>query len=246
MTLPGPNSSGMSSISYEPKDYWLREGRVYKDNFKYNKKFELQERSLVEYLADNIFRSIGKDNSRSTLSVLEVGCGFGRITKLITERFGKAIEKYIAVDLSPDQIKNARDYIGNPFIGDQLDGVPEKENGNGRLQFIVSDIQSLHSAGVGDQKYDLVLACEVLLHVLPSEIESVVNILVEMSDRHIVNVDWYEDKAPKNIAPHNFIHQYEKLYRSILSVKDVNRFPIVKQGLFSKVDTKQSIFHAIK
>jgi hypothetical protein len=61
-----------------------------------------------------------------------------------------------------------------------------------------------------------------------------------------VNVDWYEEEAPRKIAPHNFIHQYKKIYANIPSVKSVQRIPIVKKGMFSKLDTKQSIFHALK
>ena len=60
----------------------------------------LQEQILVEYLRKNI----------SFSTVLEVGCGFGRITKIILSNFPEVTE-YVAVDLSPDQIENARNYV---------------------------------------------------------------------------------------------------------------------------------------
>lgn len=239
----------MSSISYNPKDYWMQQGRVYKSNFRHNNKFELQERLLIEYLTNSVFHLTSMDHEASakTLSVLEVGCGFGRITKLLLANFGESIKKYVAIDLSPDQIKNAKEYTGYPSMNahsaEKNDDIGDNHE---LLQFIVSDIQSLHSSEDSDQKYDLVLACEVLLHVLPSEIESVMQLLTEMSNKHIVNVDWYEEETPKKVAPHNFIHQYEKLYKSIPYVKQVYRIPIIKKGLISKLDTKQSIFHAMK
>ena len=67
-----------------------------------------------------------------------------------------------------------------------------------------------------------------------------------MSNKDIITVDWYEDEVPKKVAPHNFIHRYEEIYASIPTVKRVRRIPIVKKGVLSKLDTKQSIFHASK
>ena len=108
------------------------------------------------------------------------------------------------------------------------------------LRFIVSDIQSLEM----NSKYDLVIAPEVLLHILPSEIKAVTAKMAVWSRRNIVNIDWYEDVPPRKVAPHNFIHEYEKIYREIPNVTQVIRTPIVKKGLLSGIDTKQSIFHA--
>lgn len=204
-------------MSYIPKEYWLEKGKVYKQEFRYNKKFMLQEQILVEYLR--------KNTSFST--VLEVGCGFGRITKIILSNFPEVTE-YVAVDLSPDQIENARNYV----MGSDKRGV---------LKFIVSDIQSLDM----NSKYDLVIAPEVLLHILPSEIKEVLVKMVGWSRRNVVNIDWYEDVTPRKAAPHNFIHEYEKIYHEIPDVVEVIRTPIVKKGLLSGIDTKQSIFHAV-
>ncbi len=164
----------------------------------------------------------------SFLTVLEVGCGFGRITKILLSNFPD-IKEYIAVDLSPHQIENAKRYV------------KQIKNRKGNTQFIVSDIQSLQI----DKKYDLVIASEVLMHILPSEIEKVMRKLVDISNQHVVNIDWYEEKTPIKAAPHNFIYQYEKIYQDMPSVMQVNRVPIVKKGLLSKIDVKQSIFHAL-
>ena len=145
---------------------------MYKQEFRYNKKFMLQEQILVEYLRKNI----------SFSTVLEVGCGFGRITKIILSNFPEVTE-YVAVDLSPDQIENARNYV----MGSDKRGV---------LKFIVSDIQSLEM----NLKYDLVIAPEVLLHILPSEIKEVLVKMVGWSRRNVVNIDWYEDVTPRKAS----------------------------------------------
>ena len=204
-------------MSYIPREYWLERGKVYKQEFQYNKKFKLQEQMLTEYLKKNI----------SFSTVLEVGCGFGRITRILLSNFPE-ITEYIAVDLSPEQIENAKNYV-------------MEEDKRGVVRFIVSDIQSLEI----NSKYDLVIAPEVLLHILPSEIKEVIAKLVRWSRKNIVNIDWYEDIPPQKAAPHNFVHQYEKIYHEVPHVSQVIRTPIVKKGLLSGIDTKQSIFHAV-
>ena len=204
-------------MSYIPGEYWAERGKDYKKNFKYSDKFELQEQMLIEYLKKYSFSSI-----------LEVGCGFGRITKLLLSNFPE-ITDYYAFDLSSHQIENAKISIT---------GMPKSES----VQFAVSDIQSFQAP----KKYDLVIASEVLLHILPSEIEQVIGKLMSLSNKYICNIDWYEEKIPRNAAPHNFIHQYEKIYKSLSSIESVHRIPIVKKkGFFSKIDTKQSIFFSI-
>jgi SAM-dependent methyltransferase len=204
-------------MSYVPKEYWLERGKVYKEQFHYNKKFQLQEKMLIDYLKKISYFS----------TVLEVGCGFGRITKLLLSNFPE-IKEYVAIDLSPDQIANAKKYV-------------REITNKTEIKFIVSDIQSLKI----DNKYDLVIAPEVLLHILPSEIKEVISKLVNWSDKHIVNIDWYEESTPKKVAPHNFMHEYERIYWDLPTVSQVVRIPIVRKGLLSKLDTKQSIFHAM-
>ena len=204
-------------IMYIPKEYWLKRGKIYKEQFRHDKKKKLQEKMLIDYLK----------NVSPFLSVLEVGCGFGRITKLILSNF-PTIKEYHAVDLSPDQIENAKEYVKTIPLDKELD-----------LKFIVSDVQSLQI----DKKYDLVITSEMLLHILPSEIVEVMTKLVSFSKMHIINIDFYHE-TPLKLAPHNFLHEYEKIYNKIPLVSKVKRIPIVKNGLF-KIDARQSIFHSL-
>ena len=160
-----------------------------------------------------------------------MGCGFGRITRLVLLN-QPGIKKYKAVDLSPDQIRNAEEYLKSGF--DKL-AINDLD-----LTLTVSDIKSLPS----NEKYDLVLAAEVLLHILPLEIRQAMIKLVELSNCHIINIDYYQEKVIP-LAPHNFLHQYEKIYSEIPSIAKVESIRIRRAWLFG-FDTKQCIFHAIK
>jgi len=198
--------------TYNPREYWLARGKVYKDKFKRNPDKQLQEEMLLDYL-----KGIGHFRT-----VLEVGCGFGRISKMILSNFPE-IEEYVAVDMSPDQLENAKRYVNSD-----------------KIWFIESDIQSLQA----DKKYDLVIAVSVLLHVLPRDVDQVVAKLVSLSKLNVVNVDYYEEGPARQVAPHNFMHHYGTIYKNLPSVKSVRRIPIVKKKMLSLLNIKQSIFHA--
>jgi SAM-dependent methyltransferase len=213
-------------VSYNPSEYWHERGKIYKKNFRYDKNKRLQEEFLIAHL-NNI--------SRSFKSVLELGCGFGRITQLLLTNYNN-ITEYLAVDISPDQIENAKSLLSST----------NKLSQQVKLDFLVSDIQSLRL----DKQYDLVILSEVLLHILPTDIDSVIKKLITLSKKHIINIDWYEDLPPKSQASHNFIHQYEALYKkytepSTTTTTIIKRIPIKRKKFIGTLDTKQSIFHVI-
>lgn len=199
--------------AYNPREYWLARGKVYKEQFKYDPEKQLQEEVLLSYLK----------NISPFHTVLEIGCGFGRISNLVLSNF-PAVQEYVATDMSPDQLETAKSFVKSD-----------------KIQFIESDIQSLQL----DKKYDLVIAVSVLLHILPGEIKQAIAKMVSFSNRHVINVDYYEEGEIKQIAPHNFMHQYEAIYKSLYSVESVRRIPVVRKKLFSMLDAKQSVFHAL-
>jgi ubiquinone/menaquinone biosynthesis C-methylase UbiE len=215
----------MSSFNYNPPEYWYERGKVYQKNFVYDRSKRLQEELLIKYLTDNIFTS-----DESVKSVLELGCGFGRITKLLLTNF-PSIKEYLAVDLSPHQLENAKKYVGST-------------DNNDKITFFQSDIQTLNT---NNKKYDLVIMSEVLLHVTPSEIESIIKKIISLSNKHIVNIDWYEDNLPpdyKKRATYNFIHQYESIYKKYTEPSaTITRIPIKSKKFLRSFDTRQSIFH---
>ncbi|MCI4433336.1 MAG: class I SAM-dependent methyltransferase, partial [Nitrosopumilus sp.] len=87
----------IKSDTYIPHNYWKEHGKTYFTNFKYNEDFKKQETKLLDEL-----------NKIKFQTVLEYGCGFGRITKLINENF-KPIN-YTAFDISVEQLNNAQKF----------------------------------------------------------------------------------------------------------------------------------------
>jgi len=189
---------------YKPEDYWYERGKVYQKEFKSSQSqlHTVQEKMLIDYL-----------KSLSFETVLEFGCGFGRITKLMLENF--SIKKYTAFDLSSHQINNAKKFC---------------ENFN-NVWFVQTTIQDFEP----EEKYDLVLGVEVLLHVLPNDIHNVLNKLVSLSNYHLIHMDFNSNYHPKILLPHNFVHQYKKTYENVDKVCEIIEKPLTR---------KTSLFHA--
>lgn len=162
---------------YNAEKYWGERGKVYLEEFQYDNNFIEQERMLLRVLQTMEFNS-----------VLEFGCGFGRITKLIADNFN--VKTYHAFDLSLDQINNA------------------KQNCSGRnIIFSVSTIRGFESS----MKYDLVIGSEVLLHVTPMELPVSVSHMLGFADKYFVTIDPYKINT-KVRANHDFIHNYKELF----------------------------------
>lgn len=197
-----------SFTGYKPEEYWTERGKVHlKENPYDNKKFRIQEQELIEFLKKIEFSSI-----------LEVGCGFGRITKLISENFPN-IQEYQAIDISPDQIEDAKKAVNSD-----------------KIKFKATTIQNFNPS----KKYDLVISTYMLMHVPDSEIKTVIEKMIELSSKHIVNVDWFQKAKPLLRTSHNWNHKYHELYKKNNSIKklDVFEIPIDKPPT--------SLFHAQK
>src|SRR6185503_2238284 len=98
----------------------------------------LQERYLLDLL-----RGSGIPAER----ILEIGCGFGRITKLVAQTWPNA--EITALDLSPEQLANARRYCGE----------------NARVHFHQYDFYS--GEPLPGTNFDVVIAIEVFLNHPP-------------------------------------------------------------------------------
>jgi len=169
------------SQAFNVNQYWLERGRNYireglPDDF-----HRLQERFLLHLL-----RASGMPLDR----ILEIGCGFGRVTRLLAESFPNS--QITALDLSPDQLENARRYCGQ----------------NPNLSFQQYDFYS--GAPLPSGECDAIIAVEVFLHHPRPVICGLADKLSGVA-RHIVNLDWSED-WPWKTPEHVWVHDYRALY----------------------------------
>jgi trans-aconitate methyltransferase len=169
----------------DPHVYWTAAGfdpahPEHERHFVRTQTFAAQEEALMAVLERLEFRS-----------VLEVGCGWGRITKIVRKRW-PAIP-YTAIDISPERLASASRKAPD-------------------VEFVESSIADYRPG----RQWDLVLAVETLMHVPPDEIAAAVDRLHRLARRHIVSLDWTADLGSKPIAAHNWRHDYAELYGSVL------------------------------
>ena len=176
--------------------YWKAKGprymREYRAGRAKKRAYRAQERHLGRVLQGLDFENF-----------LDVGCGFGRVARLIGERatgFG--------LDLSLDQLRRAKGFAG----------------GHGWAR---GDAESLPFR---DAVFDLVLATEVLMHVPPENVRSALGEMVRVARRHVVNLDWY---APNTeMTELNWSHDYAAAYALLDVPVQMQRIRGVPQAIF--------------
>lgn len=176
--------------------YWKDRGRGYLNEFNGHSIFTRIRFWWQEYL---IRRSIPKDVE----NVLEIGCGFGRITKILLEN--PNIKRVVAIDLSLDQIARAVMLIDDP-----------------RVEFRVVSAMDIDF----EKEFDLVIASEVLLHIPPDKIGVLADKMLRASKKYCMNIDWYAPKEPVAAGGYCWQHDYPKLFGSKLVAKPW------RQGIF--------------
>jgi trans-aconitate methyltransferase len=152
-------------------DYWKERGKRYEAGFVHTPLFEEQERALLTALAELEFGS-----------VLEVGCGFGRVTALVMQ---SQPSLYTAIDVSAEMLASAKSQI--PMVDFAQSAILDYKPG---------------------RQWDLVLGVEVLMHIPPSDIAATVNHLRSLSAHHLVTLDYVGDRE---LAAHNWKHDYAHL-----------------------------------
>jgi SAM-dependent methyltransferase len=198
--------------AYDPKEYWIKRGESYREHLNSRRKgrvarnYDAQEKLLPEVMT--VLRPE---------SVLEVGCGYGRMTALISKV--PSVKSYDAVDLSPHNIEEAKRTV------------------NG-VRFTVGDFVELKFDG----RYDVVFACEVLMHILPGQVEGFMMKMRDLSNRYVVSLDYCVDRSVK-LEPSNFNHDYKALYERI-SVKRLEEKRLESKRFFGTEVHPQLLFIA--
>lgn len=134
-------------------------------------------------------------------TVLEYGCGFGWMAKLMLENFD--IEEYVGIDISAGQINNS------------------KKQGLDKAKFYHSEIIDFST----EQKFDLVFGTGVLMHVPKKQIVPSFQKLNSFSKKYLMNMGTYYPVLEHKLARHCFNHNYKGIYTKELGL-DVKVIPM--------------------
>ena len=186
------------------RDYWERRGRRYYREFRHKSG---REKAPYDQQAAEFERAV------STLSpvhsVLELACGFGRVTQILRKVFPQAY--ILAVDLSTSQVKRARRLVRG-------------------VHFRVGDVTLMDLT----RTFDLVIACEFYMHLPEDEFDIMVDKVAKWSRRFAMNIDFTGEEAlsaTESGVVYQFRHNYPQAYRR-RSFHRVTEYPLPKQTLF--------------
>ena len=169
---------------------------------------------------------------RKVETVLDVGCGFGRMTNIIiTSRLFPNVKRIVAVDISEGMLKEARRTI---FTKAQ----------NKIVRLVCADFEEydfdtfLNRVGL-PAFYDLVISSEVMTSIPKVEEDRVRQFIAKMcwlSKKYVVNVDWYWDKERGERKPQapvfviNNYHWYNDHYAANEYVTKFDRWKFKGYG----------------
>lgn len=162
-------------MTYDPVAYWDRRGRVYARRF-----------ARARYVDQEVAIRTVLDGLEAPRTVLDVGCGFGRMAEIVSEAWPGV--RYTGLDLSASMLARARHRFR-------------------RAELVHASLTGFRPRG---RRWDLALAVEVLMHIPPAEIGPAIDRLLELAPV-VVTVDWTES-IPEPPAAHNFRHDYAALF----------------------------------
>ena len=168
-------------------EYWKQRGK------KFDEELEKQScyvKSIMRNQEKNVIKILRKNRWEK---ILEVGCGSGRLTKKIAEL--PEIEKFVAMDISPDLIENA------------------KKNTRGQtIEFQCIDLQNYNPK----EKFDLVFSCEVMMHIPHQEIKNIISKIVSFSKQKVILAEFFDpEKIGSSLGGYCFVHDYKKIFENV-------------------------------
>lgn len=166
-------------------EYWRNRGPRYFEELQNQPK---RLRSRLKDQEDHLVRLLQPFRFNS---ILEIGCGSGRYTKILYNLYEPKV--YTAIDISKEQIENAKKYVSND-----------------KINFQCAQIQNLSL----EEKFDLVFASEVLMHIDSKDIDHVIKKLISFSTNKIISIDWFNEKnIGKKLGGYCYMHDYKTLFK---------------------------------
>ena len=177
-------------FDYQPREYWEARGETYRSHEQALNRSGKTARQL-----EVIRRALGRIKPRI---VLEIGCGSGRISRVLAH----ASETYIAVDIAKSMLMQARANVS----GDEA-------------WWLLADSANLPFRA---KSVDTIVLSEVLLHIPPVGIEGSLLEIARVARRAIILDFFVKDfenprrfrQVTKSLDSHNFLHDYPALFEA--------------------------------
>ncbi len=176
-------------LTYEPRRYWDRHAREYVEE-RLGRGSESEAREIAALVSDL--------QGAHPVTVLEVGCAYGRLLAIVADADPAA--KLVGIDLSAAMLTNASRHLANPAIS-----------------LLQADAACLP---LGDQTFDLAYTYGLMMHIPPTRIDAVVGELSRVAKHAIVCLETdfppgWQGRALESHAYSSrvFAHDYATLFQ---------------------------------
>ncbi len=177
---------------YVNETYWQQRGRKYLEEFA-----EHGEGTKVAFAKqESVFLDVVK--TLEFKSVLELGCGFGRMLKLLDDNF--RLHQIWGIDVSEHQLGNATRLLN---LADKSYIFLQQGN--------ISELD-----WIPEHSFDLAYTSEVLMHV--SDPEGILRSMQRITRKYILILEWQDLTLPFGVslvAPWCFNHNYRQLCEKV-------------------------------
>jgi len=171
--------------------YWKKRGQ------KFSSELENQPNYIKSYMQTQEKLVLTKLKSGNWNKILEIGCGNGRFTKSLLKI--PNVKKIVAIDISKDLIKYAMNKIQDD-----------------RVVFQTIDLNEFET----DEKFDLVLGSEILMHIPENQIKDIISKLLNLCKKKLYFIEYYDLKQiNNNTSDYCFMHDYKNLFESYENIK---------------------------
>jgi len=133
---------------------------------------------------DFFINQVQKIQSRS---ILEIGCGYGRVIKVLDKRV-KSLTKIVGIDFSPAMIEDARNRLKEAK----------------KIELRRFDVAN--KLPFEDNEFDVVFSWQTLMHIPPKKINNVFEEIYRVARKYIIHGE------NLNISFRTFRHNYSSFY----------------------------------
>ena len=165
---------------YDPLHFWEDYGDKYFKSFKRMQDIQINLSWVVQILT-----------SLKPESLLDVGCGFGRLEPFFID--AGVVDKVTGVDFSQKQLDSAVEYLKT---------YPKREK-------ITLSKASAKNLPFKDKSFDIVLTSELFTHVPPNKVRNAFISLSRVAKKYIVCVERFVFPG-EHPYPHIWTHDYVK------------------------------------
>ena len=189
--------------SYEPKHFWEEFGKVYIKTFGIKEGHKNPLNLNVNYLLSRI--AILKPKS-----ILEVGCGFGRMLVFVAANIPAL--SVVGIEFSSTMIESAKEFLNNHK--NQLLKLPA---------IIQADAKNLPFK---DKSFDLVYTHVCLTHISPEDIVQVRREISRVARDGIIHIERYRypyEHDQPHVWSHQHIPHYQRLGWKLKEYSEINK-----------------------